>query len=365
MGRKNGIPVMILAAAVLAALLILVLTREPPLDTVLPGTQSAPRRLLVVWETGGMDGVHTWLTKCASAAEKAMPGLTVYLRRTTPEEALREGVVLPDVMIFTGGAFDTPEKLFQPLTGDFRPTEAFMRSAKWRETVYALPVAASPWVLTMDAALLPGEASTPAPTTLLGRPAPTDAPSAPVATPEAPWLSDELGAIAARDGAGLFSLLSLTEESPRPLLSAVSPYQAMLGGSVRAALMNSVECAALLGAVSGGRRAPVQVYVPQEALAPQVLYAAMTVTASEDAAGMFMSFLTETLCQQLLAERSLCSVCAEETLYLSGTPALMEQSLRRGVYPVNAFAPQSAVDQSARDAWDRRTSPDAALAALM
>ena len=312
-------------------------------------SQSIPRTLLRVWDVSGPTGSSAWLRGQCAAFERQNAGVSVYLRQVSAEECLAEGCILPDVLVFSGGTFTAPEQLLIPLQGETRLRESYVQSGRWLGAQYALPLAAEGWVLAVDGKLSPETVATPAPTTLLGRAMPsTEAVTVTPAMLPLEALSILQTPLLAR-GQGLFALHTLLKGAALPLqdtaLTQAEIASASRRGACGSALLTSGQYARLVARDSFS----AALFLPPEALAPVVLYAGVTVDASPTAAA-FLRFLTEADAQRALVKQQLFSVREDVALYPQTPWSTLERTLMTGC-PVNAFWPQTRIDNAARQVY--------------
>ena len=140
-----------------------------------PGLTGKQRTLLRIWTVGSPGGGQAWLKQQLRAFEKANPGISAWVRTVAAEDLSNPENVLPDVVLYMPGDLTDPDTLFLPLAGevvtrDGLLREELLRCGRWQQAQYGLPLCWGGWVLAIDAALEPGAAFTPAPTTLqIGR----------------------------------------------------------------------------------------------------------------------------------------------------------------------------------------------------
>ena len=170
---------LILLALVLTGLLIFVLPAALRASPRVPGLTETERTLLRIWVVSSPGGGQSWLTSQLRAFEKQHLGVTTHLRTVSAEEALAADAVLPDVILYMPGDFTDPSAIFAPVTADDALSESLLRCGRWQGQQMALPLCWGAWVMAIDGALEPENATTPAPTTLLGKPAATAAPTKP------------------------------------------------------------------------------------------------------------------------------------------------------------------------------------------
>ena len=314
----------------------------------LPGSAGKRRVILRVWDVDGPTGSSAWLRAQCAAFEKALPGITVYLRSVPAEECLAPDAVLPDVVCFADGTFTAPEALLSPLSGMEAVEERFLQSGRWQGKQYALPLAAEGWVLAVREEYLPEPVHTPAPTSLLGRAAASPQP-AEEALPPLDTLRRKPLPLAAR-GQGLFALCAWLGASPLALPEASMTQEAVLAaltrGEAAAALLTTGQWAKLEETTAREQRAAYQPWAPAEMLAPRMLYAGLTAGAQPEAAALLSYLISETA-QRELAQRFLFSVRENLALYFASPWAELESAMGRG-YPVNAFLPRERVENAAR-----------------
>lgn len=363
-----------LLALLLTALLVFLV---PPLMTraqlrdELPGAEPAQRQLVRVWVTGAPGGGMRWLQARLAAYEKAHPGVATYVRQVTPQQCLGSDGPAPDVLLFLPGDFTAPQELLLPLSGMPEAEESLLRSGRWQGLQYAVPLCWGAWVLAVDSAWDHVPEATPAPTTLLGRPAPT-----PDATPEASLvypLEKVSGAdvpLIAPRGAGLFTLSLLMPQGQRPATGeafatqdAASVYQAFLGRKAASALLTTGQVAALDSAAALGRAFPYRVITPEEIITDQVWMAG--VGSDSPSASALVSWLLGQESQQALTSQGLFGVNFQRRLYTVGVSAQVEAAAQQGFTAVNAFVGTDQVAQAAWQAWQGSTAFAEALLPLI
>ena len=176
------------------------------------------RQLLRIWCVSSVGGGESWLKEQLRLFERQNPSVMTYLRTVTPDQLTEENAVLPDVVLYTPGTVTAPQELFTPISGAEDLREALMRCGRWQGRQYGLPLCWGAYVLCIDSALEPEAAATPAPTTLLGRPAATPEASATARPyPYEAVLSAETPLLAP-SGGGVFALCCLLQPLRRPAL---------------------------------------------------------------------------------------------------------------------------------------------------
>lgn len=370
-------PRRLLCAAALIALALLVfslpglLHREPGSA---PGTEATQRRLLRIWLVQGEDhripgGAAQWLQSQLRVWEKQHPGVLTYLRTVSPQEALREDAILPDVMLYAPGTLTDPQALFMPLTGTLNAREALLRCGRWQGRQYGLPLCWGAWVMTIDGALTPGESATPAPKALLGKPSATAVPRA--AEPEYPLAAASQAACALQSpgGAALFSLALLLPQRP-PLpedfasLTAAEVYRLFRSQQCATAMLTSGQVTALEGLAAAGKGPAFRVMAPEEIVTDLILLGSVTPDAPAEAA-LLLAHLVSRPAQEALSAQSLHTVRDDLTLYAAGDSAAIERSGVRSLSAINAYLPPQQVQQAAWQAFQGTLSFTEALLPLM
>lgn len=324
----------------------------------IPGLAAPERTLLRIWAVNAPGGAQTWLKTQLRRFEKQNPGLSTYLRTVQPEELTAPDSLPPDVVLYMPGDLTDPQALFLPLTGDMTGRERgplreeLLRCGRWQGMQYGLPVCWSGWVLAIDSALEPGSAVTPAPTTLLGRPALTPAADA-SPTPAYPLAAVRQAAcpLQSPGGAALFTLTLLVPELPgRPeeigSRSAAEVYAAFQRRQCATAMLTTGQATAFSGIVSGGGGFPFRVMTSQEIITDQVWLASVTADAPRQAA-LLLSHLTSPDAQKALSAQGLHTVRDDLTLYAAGMSAQIEAAARQSLCAINAYIPAQTVQSAA------------------
>ncbi len=372
MGKRR----MLLGVLVCAGLLGLTVWLLPRLteSAAPPGLSGNDRTLLRLWVVSAPGGGQAWLKKELRTFEKAHPGVSTWLRVVDAQELTRQDAVLPDLVLYMPGDVQNPDEYFLPLGGEnvknglIRPE--LMRCGRWRDQQYGLPLCWAGWTLCIDSALEPGQVLTPAPTTLLGRPAATrDA----GATPEPGYpLAAASGADCALQspgGAALFTLgLILQERPPLPedfaSQDASAVYAAFQGRRCATAMLTTGQATAFSALVSGGGGFPFRAMAAEEVVTDQVWLGSVTSQAPREAA-LLLSHLTSAAAQERLSGQGLFTIREDLTLYASGLSARMEEAARQGLSAVNAFVNGQAVREAAWQFFQGQTTLSEALLPLM
>ena len=324
----------------------------------IPGLGTADRVLLRIWVVDAPGGGQAWLKEQLRAFEKTNPGVSTYLRTVSAEELTNPEAILPDVVLYLPGSLTDPQELFLPLSGEAvgRETsalrEALLRCGRWQGQQYGLPLCWGAWVLCIDSALEPGSALTPAPTTLLGKPAATAAPDA-TAEPGYPLTAANQAdcALQSPGGAALFTLSLLLEELPAlpegfGTLTSGEVYTAFQQRQCATAMLTTGQETAFSALVSGGGGFPFRTMVPDEIITDQVWLASVTADAPPEAA-LLLAHLTSTGAQQALSGQGLHTVRDDLTLYAAGTAARVEQAAHRALSVINAYMDREQVQSAA------------------
>ena len=374
--RKGGLAMthprilMRLTALLLTAALLLLtgwMLRQEPV-AMLP--RAAERSLLRIWVTSSVGGGTAWLKEQLRAWEKAHPGVMTYLRTVSPEEAVEEGAVLPDLILYMPGDFAAPEAIFSPLTGSMPAREALLRAGRWQGSQYGLPLCWGAWVLALDGALEPELAATPAPTTLLGRPAVT---LSPLATP-APGFPLEAASQAeiplqAPQGAGLFALSMLLEEKPElpadfALLPPAEVYSGFRARKYASAMLTTGQITAFSSLTGAGKGFPFRVMVPEEIITDQLWLGSVVQGAAEEAVAL-LAHLIAPEAQKALGSQGLHTVREDLRLYVTGTEAQVESAAARGLTAINAYVPAEDAASAAWRVFEGRENLSEALMGLI
>lgn len=341
-----------------------------------PGLAAEDRVLLRIWAVSAPGGGQAWLKTQLRAFEKQHPGTSTWLRTVTAEELTAPETVLPDVVFYMPGDITEPDQLFLPLSGEMTARgnpllrEELLRCGRWRNQQIGLPLCWSAWVLAIDSALEPGIAITPAPTTLLGKPAAipmassTPEPGYPMAAARAADC-----AIQAPGGAALFTLGTMLADYP-PLpesfgtLSASEVYEAFQRRQCASAMLTTGQIAAFSSIVSSGSGFPFRVMTPGEIITDQVWLASVTADAPPEAA-LLLSFLVSPSAQKELPDQALHTVRQDLTLYATGISARVETAARSALTAINAYIPTEETRSAAWQFFHSRLSLDEALLPLL
>lgn len=356
----------LLALLITAALL---LVRLPGTVERLPGVQRGERELLRIWMISAPGGGQAWLTQTLRGYERAHPGVMTYLRTVTAEELTRPDAVLPDVVLYMPGDLTNPDA-FAPLAGELAADEALLRCGRWRGQQLGLPLCWSGYVLVISAALDPTQAATPAPTTLLGKPAVTEAPS-PTCTPGFPLAAAAKfpEPLQAPAGAALFALALMPDVCPAlpenfGMLSTAEVYQRYLSGKCPAAMLTGGQLVALEGLAADGKAPAFRVMAPETVITDQVWLGSVVQGASPHAAEL-LGWLTARDAQKLLADQGLHPAQSSLRLYAAGAPALLDRAAERSLTAINAYIPAEDVLRAARRAFQGDCTLDEALLPLI
>lgn len=347
-----------LIALLLTGIIVWLAIHVRPTPEHLPGADAPQRRLLRIWLASSVGGGESWLRECLKTWEKANPGTMTFLRSVTPDELTRENAVLPDILLYTPGTITTPDAHFAPLTGISGTREELLRSGRWKGQQYGLPLCYAAYALAIDSACEPHLAATPAPTTLLGRPAATQQPLA-AATPALP----EGIALTSPRGCGLFTLRSLITTIPTlpddfATLDSSAVYQLFRTRKANAALLTTGQITAL------GASFPFRVMTPGEIITDQVWLASLFHNA-DPAAAELLTWLISAPAQRMLCQQSLHTVREDLRLYAAGTEALIETAASRSLTVLNAYVPPEETEAAAWQYFHGRTGLSEALLPLL
>ena len=366
MKRRSVICMVGLALTAAAALLLC----ASPRCERLPGAELARGRLVRVWVVSSVGGGESWLRACLKEWEAAHPGVMTYLRAVSAEELVREDAVLPDILLYTPGDLAAPERLFTPLSGTENIREPLLRCGRWRGQLYGLPLCYGGYVLAIHGALEPQHAATPAPTTLLGRPAATASPDA-TATPGFPLAAAQKAdtPLVCPRGAAGFTLACLLAPEERPALREPAPapaeaYRCFLAQQASAAVLTTGQVTALEGVAASGKGFAYRVLTPSEVITDQVWLGSLFPGAGEDAASL-LAHLIAPAAQKRLASQGLYTVREDLKLYASGVPGLMERAAARSLTAISAYVDPDEVNSAAWQVLSGREGLSAALMPLL
>lgn len=346
-----------LGAILLAGLLLWLGFRLKPVQEGLPGREDSQRHLLRIWICSSPGGGEGWLRSCLKSWEKQHPGVMTFLRSVTPEELSREDAVLPDILLYTPGDVSAPETHFTPLTGLDGLREPLLRAGRWQGQQYGLPLCYAGYALAINSEAEPHLAVTPAPTTLLGRPAATSQPDATV-TPGLPAQASLL----APKGCGLFTLSMLLTEPPTlgedfAATGTGDVYTRFRARQADAALLTTGQITALNGVL------PCRIITPDEIITDQVWFASLF-TGADETAAQLLAYLVQPESQKLLSQQGLYTVREDLRLYATGTEGAME-SAGRSLTAINAYMPLADVESAAWQVFHGRMELSDALLPLL
>lgn len=368
-----------IVAAVCIGLLALAAMVLPGLQThtaQVPGLNAKARVLLRIWVVNAPGGAQNWLKAQLRRFEKQHPGVSTYLRTVTADALTEPETVLPDVVLYMPGDLTSPEGLFLPLSGEMTARESglireeLLRCGRWRGEQVGLPLCWGAWVLAIDSAIEPGSAVTPAPTTLLGKPAATADASA-TAEPGYPLdaAAQTACALQSPGGAALFTLHLLLDERP-PLpetfgtLTSADVYAAFQRRQCATAMLTTGQATAFAGLTSAGSGFPFRIMTAEEVITDQVWLASVTADAPREAA-LLLSYLASAEAQKTLSAQGLHTVRDDLTLYTVGMSAQVEQSARRALSAINAYADRAETFSAAWQVFQGRMNLSEALLPLM
>ena len=342
---------------------------------LLPSLTTKERKLLRIWTINAPGGGQAWLKSQLRLFEKQHPGVSTYLRTVSAEELAHPDSVLPDVILYMPGDVTEPAAHFLPLSGEMTARdgllrEELLRCGRWRGTQYGLPLCWGTWVLAIDSALEPGSAATPAPTTLLGRPAATADASA---TPEPGYPLEAARqadcALQSPGGAALFTLGLLLEEHP-PLpeslgtLTSGEVYAAFQRRQCATAMLTTGQAIAFAGLTSGGSGFPHRIMAADEVITDQVWLASVTSDAPPEAA-LLLAWRTSADAQKSLSCQGLQTVRRDVLLYAAGPSSKVESAARQSLSAINAYIAAEEVHSAAWQFFTDRITLNDALLPLM
>lgn len=334
-----------------------------------PGLTGAERTLLRIWVTGSPGGGQTWLTGQLSAFEKQHPGVMTHLRLVPSSELSAPDAILPDLVLCMPGDITEPAAFFRSLAPDDALREPLLACGRYAGVQYGIPLCWGAWVLAIDSTLDPVPAATPAPTTLLGRPAATDAPTVPPVYPLEAATASSCG-LQSPGGAALLALSGMLPVHARPplpdtfaQLSAADVYAAFQARRCATAMLTTGQATAFSGVVSAGKAFPFRLMIPDTVVTDQVWLACMTPAAPPEAAEL-IAFLTSAAAQQALTTQGLHTVRDDLSLYAAGFSAEVEAAGHTGLCAVNAFLPGQEVHAIAWQVFQGTAPAETAIDAL-
>lgn len=337
-----------LPALLLTAALLLYHPAWPD-DARLPGARSPERKLLRIWTLSSIGGGQAWLRQALHAYERAHPGVMTYLRQAAPEELTAPDAVLPDVVLYMPGD-GVPRTCLQPLTGELPVDDALLRCGQYTGIQLGLPLCWGGYLLAINSRLEHGSATTPAPTTLLGKPAPTPEPLAATPTPGYPLEAAlrEEAPLQCTDCLALLNLHLLLGAS-RPALSDPIPdagqvYARYAAGQCATAMLTTGQALALEGRITAGNAQPTRFLTPEIVITDQVWLASVT-TAAQSGAAELLGYLIAPETQRLLAAQALQPAHRQLRLYAQSWPAAIAAAAQKRFAAVNAYLSAPLVSQ--------------------
>ncbi len=367
----------------LSALLLLCLPSLLARIAAQDGQRMAPRlrpqksQTLTVWIMQDSTAGQKALNRQIALFEEAVPGVRVFLRKADQKDLTAPEAVLPDVLLFSPGAFMEPEKYLLPYANPPGEIAGALSAGQSQGQQYALPLWFAPAVLAVPLSALPQEvAVTPRPTESslfqLATPPPTENPDsteAPQQLPDIPWQwLAAPGNLAMPQGMALQQLLFMCPLPMRPAfvqnISAPLPTAAPAPGgragkasaptptpAPRAQVMTLAACQAAVAegkALFGFPLAP--------AATQNVLL--LGLCRSHELARSFASHLLSPKAQASLYEQFLLPAMADVPPPGDGLSARLSRLYQSGLLFPNAFAYTSEELASfCRDAFLRVADP--------
>lgn len=364
--------VICLAALVLTALTLWLLPRVHTQSPAALSGKGNERTLLRVWSVSSVGGGESWLKARLRAFEKANPGVMTYLRTVTPEALYEENAVLPDVVLYTPGALTEPEALLLPIGNVSGIREPLLRCGRWKGEQYGLPLCYGAYVLAIDSAIEPHEAATPAPTTLLGRPAAT---SPVLDTTPAPYpLEAALKAetpLLASPGCGLFALSCLLPQDQRPplpdqlsTLTSAEVYRRFQARQSPTCLLTTGQITAQNALVASGKAFAFRTMAPSE-IVTDLVWLGSVVKGGSDQAAALLAFLTAQESQEALSSQGLHTVREGLRLYYTGVEHEVEAAADHALAAINAYLPPEQTFSAAWQVYQGQTGLGNALLPLL
>ncbi|MGN1019242.1 MAG: hypothetical protein ACI4O7_02620 [Aristaeellaceae bacterium] len=367
--KRRRLRIRLAALLLTCALGWLLLSRTAaPSPASLSGGQE--RTLLRIWTVSAVGGGESWLREQLRLFEGQHPGVMTYLRAVSPGELTEPEAVLPDLVLYTPGTFTAPDACFAPLAVPDGLREPLLRCGRWQTLQYGLPLCWGGYVLCIDGALEPDAASTPAPTTLLGRPAAT--PEASASPQPYPYDAAMASAVplAAPGGCGTLALCCLLEPSLRPPLAEgfaapAEVYAAFRGRSCASAVLTTGQLTALSSLASAGKGFAFRTMAPSQVITDQVWLGSVVRGAEESAAPALLAYLTGREAQQRLSAQGLYPAREGLSLYPSGAQGEIETAAARSLTAVNAYVPPEDVCAAAWQVYTGQAGLSDALLPLL
>ncbi|MGN0779615.1 MAG: hypothetical protein ACI4MJ_10735 [Aristaeellaceae bacterium] len=362
-------PLRLLAALALTAVLgwLLLRTAAPAPAALSPRRE---RSLLRIWTVSSVGGGDSWLKAQLKAFERQHPGVMTYLRTVSPGELSEPETVLPDLVLYTPGTLTAPQELFVPLTLPEGLREPLTRCGRWQGQQYGLPLCWGGYVLCVDGAWAPEAAATPAPTTLLGRPAAT--PETSSTPPPYPYDAVMTAAtpLMAPGGCGTLALCCLLEQTMRPTLpegfaASADVYAAFRSRQCASAVLTTGQLTALASLTAAGKGFPYRTMVPDEVITDQVWLGSVVQGAENSAAPELLAFLLGDDAQQSLSGQGLYSARQGVKLYYADTAGQVEAAAARSLTAINAYVPSEDVCTAAWQVYTGQEGFNSALLPLL
>lgn len=343
--------ILCIIALLLTAALLLHRPSAPAADQ-LPGAPAAQRTLISIWTLNSIGGSQAWLKQALKRYERTHPGVMTYLRQAAAEDLADPDAILSDLLLYMPGDLTDTAQL-RPLGGSLPVSSALLSCGQKDGLQYGLPLCWGAYVMVIDSCLEPGSAATPAPTTLLGKPAPT--PEAALASPTPGYPLEAAKAQAeplqCAQGTALITLRMLLPGAlpalPSQPITQQQVYTRYLAGQCASAVLTTGQVTALAGAVSSGKARPYRLLLPQSIVTDQVWLASLTGKASGAAADL-LAWLISAEAQQLLTDQQLQPAREGTRLYAADWPAHIANAALHAFTAVNAYLPRS---QSQQISW--------------
>lgn len=365
---RRRIPLLRICALTLTVLLGLRIF-IPATPRAVPLKDTAPRQLLRIWNVSSIGGSDAWLKKQLQRFEKQHPGVMTYLRTVTPADLTDPDAVLPDLMLYTPGMLTDPQALFLPLEGAASLLEPLLACGQMQGVQYGLPLCWGAYVLCIDSRVDAEPAHTPAPTTLLGRAAPTpEVAATPLPYPYEALLAEDMPLLSP-SGCGTLALCSLLASDRRPalppdVLSPADVYARFRARQCASAMLTTGQVTALSALTAAGKGVPFRTMVPDVIITDQVLLGSIVRGSEDSAAAALLAFLTGTSAQQALSAQSLHTVRHDLSLYPSGVEAQVTSAARRALIPLNAYHSPADAAATAHRVYTGQADLSSALAPL-
>lgn len=334
-------------------------------------------RTLTIWVMQDNTASQKYLSQQMALFEKQHSGVRVFLRKADAADLTAEGAALPDLLLFSPGAFGNPGEVLIPLMNVPGVSAEALLSGKSGGTQYATPLWMAPSVLALPVEWLPEEAvPTAAPTASsffdLATPAPTqstDETKKQLGEKDIPWENLLVtGALTRPEGMAQQQLLSMCPTAMRPALVAAvaaggnTPNATPTAGTGQSAKASQspgkarvMTLASYEAAIGSGQ--PLCGFAMSPATTQNVLLAGLC--RDSDLAQMFLSQLLSQDAQGALPAHCLLPVTPVEEILPAGTltSQLLEKYQHGLLFPNSFEYTAQELESLCNDAFLRNADP--------